>query len=41
VIAPELVKLAQERPHIRIAKFNCNKANKELVSTMMLGAWAV
>jgi hypothetical protein len=31
VIYPELVKLANERSDIRIVKFNCNKANKELV----------
>ncbi len=31
MIYPELVKLAAARPDIRIAKFNCNKQNKDLV----------
>lgn len=29
---PELYKLQDEKPYIRIVKFNCNKENKELVS---------
>jgi hypothetical protein len=28
---PELYKLQDEKPYIRIVKFNCNKENKELV----------
>ncbi len=32
VIYPELVKLSKERTDIKIVKFNCNKANKDLVS---------
>jgi len=31
VMMPELYKLQDEKPYIRIVKFNCNKENKELV----------
>lgn len=30
IMYPQLVKLQEEMPHIRIVKFNCNKANKDL-----------
>jgi len=30
VMLPELYKLQDEMPHIKIVKFNCNKQNKDL-----------
>lgn len=37
VMLPELYKLQEEMPQIKVVKFNCNKANKDLVGVARAG----